>query len=206
MGERGGLNLYRALMNSPINAIDANGLYAAQGTILPDDVAGKTEFNPQITVQSVTVNHCFCSLDQATWAANTFVYYPGSANHPAYQHATLQQILDHEDVHASSDDALAAKALPIAISAMQVASLEKSWWQALFTGWDWTEAECKSEMQGQLYAAAASIQNVAYGTLTTQAHSYIGEYVTTWNPAGVATWNTWFNGWLASQYNGGKYW
>ena len=207
VGERGGKNLYVALRNNPFGRVDPHGLYDTQGITLPDDVVGKTEFNPKITVQSVTVNYCCCSLSQATWDANTVVYYPGNANHPAYQVTTLGQILAHEGAHASTDDALAAKALPVAITYLQGHCQQKGWWYALVSGgWNWTTAQCQSEMQGQADAAASYLQGLAYGMLQTQAHSFYGAYPNTWNPAGVPQWHNWFNGWLAGQFNGGKYW
>jgi RHS repeat-associated protein len=201
------LNLYVALANNPVNSVDVDGLFVINGANLPNDVAGKTEFNPRITVNSVTVNFCCCSISTATWAANTIVYIPANPDHPAYKSTTVQQIISHESVHASSDDALAAKALPVAITYLQGACIQKSFLYAAFSGgWNWTTAQCQKEMQSQGDNAAASIQTLAYSVLTTQAHSFIGAYPSTWNPAGVSKWNTWFAGWLAGGFNGGKYW
>jgi hypothetical protein len=194
------------MANNPVRAIDLFGLYTTTGTILPDNVAGKTEFEPKITIQSVSVNHCCCSINQATWAANTVVLFPGSAAHPAYRVTTLEQILSHEIVHASSDDAVAAKALPIAIRYLQGVCVQKKWWYGLFTGWEWTEEQCKNEMQIQADAAASAIREMALDSLNTQAHGLIGAYPNTWNPAGLPVWDAWFSGWLAAHFNGGKYW
>jgi len=206
--EQGGKNLYEFVGNLPIGHFDCDGLYTVEGSSsLPGDAAGKTEFNPQIIVQSVKTNWCCCSLVQATWKANTVVLYPSDPNSPVFQipGVTLTGILAHEGAHASADDALAAKALPAAISALQGGCTQKGKFVSFFSP-NWSYSSCMDKMQAQADAASAYIKNLGDGMLQDKAHSFFGATVQTWNPAGVSQWQNWFNGWLAGQFNGGQYW
>jgi hypothetical protein len=156
---------------------------------------------------NVHVNYCCCSVNNATWAANTEVFYNGDVSAPVYTVTTLSQILAHEDIHGASDDAVAAKALPVAITYLKSTCTQKGFWYAAVSGgWDWSTTQCKDEMQNQANAAASYLQTLAYGTLNTAAHSYIGATEASWNPSGVPGWSTWFSGWLSGNFNGGKYW
>jgi RHS repeat-associated protein len=198
IGEKGGLNLYGFCGNNPLMDFDPDGRYDVKFITLPPVDLGKTEFDPVIKVTAVKVNFCCCSLVSATWAANTHVLINISANVPG--------VGAHEAVHAITDDAVAAKALPVAIIYLQSICTKKGFLSEVFTGPDWTQSSCMSKMRSEADAAASYINDLANGMLQDKAHSFIGAYGNTWNPNGIALYDVWFKSWLAGQFNGGKYW
>ncbi len=199
--EPGGENLFAFVRNEPTIVIDSTGQYATRFATLPSGDGGRTTFNPTITNITVLVFGCCCKLDTATWAANTVVELNSFPSPPCPNAAA------HEDVHAHSDDLLAAKALPVAITYLKSHCAKKGWFSSWWTGSStWTTSECETRMKSEAAAASSYIQSQAYGMLTSRAHSDIGANDPSFTPAGASKFNTWFTGWLSGKYNGGKYW
>jgi RHS repeat-associated protein len=209
IAEKGGFNILAFCANSPAYRVDPFGKSWGGGlpVPLPSEYYGITIFEPKITVLSVTVNECCCSVNNATWTVDATYHFPSDPSHPIYSSGLFDQTKQHEEAHASTDDKLGQKAVPVAVSYMKSNCYQKSFFGALFGGgWNWSTADCKAKMDSEANAVRSYLQDVAYGTLQTTAHGYYGASPTSWNPAGVPLWHSWFDNWLAGKFNGGKFW